>query len=284
MYQQVQASTALSTSTVAAKGDRHRILSHIIFYDPLQASYRWAMGWNLVQLGLPDKAMSSFASALRLEPLAGADIYRLGIYMIQTGHTQKAIKLLQHGLQNDWNHQGLQSDYVIRLLNNGREREAVDHVRQILVTAPSRTSDWLQFLDQRHLLASYGFSIVADHPLSLLDYGDYLRHKGQAELAADSYRAALFLVQADGLFDPEIPWRLSRFFESQQQYEEALIAVQAGRRMYPEDLDFMKASGRLYNNLGLTYKAMEAYRQFLIYAPKDQEIRQLLLEMERLQQ
>lgn len=282
LYRQIKISPTSSSQTVVDKGEQHRILSHVIFHDPLQASYRWALGWNLVELGLTDEAMSCFASALRLEPLAGAEIYRLGIYMLQTDHEQKAIKLLQHGLQNDWNHQGLQIDYVTRLLRSERKREALDHIRQILAAAPSRTSAWLQFLDQHNLPATQGASILADHPRCLLDYGDFLLQKGEPDLAATNYSAALYLIQTDDVFDQKIVWRLVDFFESQQQYEEALAAVLAGIRVYPENLDFMKASGRLYKHLGLTYKALEIYRQILMHSPQDQEIRHRLLELESL--
>ena len=277
LFAQAQVSSQETLPNTSPKDSQKRLLSHAIFYDPLNASYRWALAWHLLHLGQTETAMQCFARALRLDPLVGVDAYRLGIYLADAGHGEPAIKLMQNGLQNDWENHSLQADLVDRLLNHGGHTDALEHVREILRYDPSKTLDWLYFFDRRGFSALHGGSILSDHPRCFADYGDFLLQKDLPELALDAYNSALQFIQTEESFQPGIVWRLSAFFESRQLYEEALAAVSAGIRAYPENLDFMKASGNYYERLGISFKAAEIYRKILMHTPQDTEIRQRLI-------
>jgi tetratricopeptide (TPR) repeat protein len=276
LFAQAQVSPQETSPRAASSDAQKRLLSHAILYDPLNEGYRWALGWRLLQLGQTEKAMSCFTRALRLNPLVGMEAYRLGIYLADAGHGDQAIKLMHHGLQGDWGNQALQDDLVRRLLKQGAKTEALEHVGEILTQDPSKTLDWLYFFEQQGFSALEVASTLAERPRCLADYGDFLLQKGLPEQALVSYNAALQLIQTEESFQPEIVWRLSLFFESRQLYEEALAAVLAGLRVYPENLDYMKASASLYERLGITFKAAEIYRQILMHTPQDPDIRQRL--------
>lgn len=277
LYAQAQASPKKASTTDLNNDVQSRFLSHAVFYDPLSSAYRWAYGWRLIQQGQTDKAMTSFAKALYLDPLVGIESYRLGIYIADAGHGDLAIKLMHHGLQSDWGNHSMQVDLVRRLLSHGGQKEAIAHVGKILAQDPSKTLDWLYFFDQQGFSALQGASILAEHPRCFIDYGDFLLQKDLQEQAVNSYSAALHLIQTADSFEPDIVWRLSTFFESRKQYEDALTAVLAGARVYPDNLEYMKASGLFYERLGITFKAAEIYRQILMHTPHDTDIRQRLI-------
>lgn len=276
LFAQAQASPKEAPKIPRRADVQSRFLTHAILYDPLNPTYRWAHGWHLIQLGQTDNAMACFAKALRLDPLVGMESYRLGIYIADSGHGDLAIKLMHHGLQIDWGNQSMQADLVRRLLTHGGQTEAIAHVGKILAHDPSKTLNWLYFFDQQGFSPLQGASILPDNPRCLVDYGDFLMQKEFPEQALDSYNAALNLIQTEDSFHPDIVWRLSAFYESREQYGEALIAVLAGARVYPDNLDYMKASGLFYERLGITFKAAEIYRQILIKTPHDTDIRQRL--------
>lgn len=259
-----------------------RLLSHAIRYDPLNGLYHRELAWNLLESGQTQKAMAGFEKALRLDPLAGRATYRAGISMAETGPMYIADSLMQHGLRSDWYNQALQVDFVTRLLKHKGRLQALEHVRQILVISPSKTLDWLYFLEQNGFSLRESALILADDPRCLVDYGDYLMRHNRPELALESYWKALDYVQNNPSFSPQIIWRLAGFFEDRELYEDVLAALLAGTRVYPEDLDFLKASGNLYERLGITFKAAELYRQILMHAPQDVETRQKLEKLEDL--
>jgi tetratricopeptide (TPR) repeat protein len=276
LFAQAQVASQKTSSDASNKDAQKRLLSHATFYDPLNASYRWALGWRLLQLGQKEKAMTCFSRALRLNPLVGMEAYRLGIYLADAGQGELAIKLMRNGLQSDWENQSLQVDLVDRLLNHDGHTDALQHVRKILAQDPSKTLDWLYFFDQRGFSALHGVLILADHPRCFADYGEFLLQKNLPEQALDAYNSALNFIQTEESFEVEIVWRLSAYFESRQLYEEALSAVTAGIRVYPENLEFMKASGNYYERLGITFKAAQIYRKILMHTPHDTDIRQRL--------
>lgn len=277
LFAQAQVSSQETFSESSHNDTQIRLLSHAIFYNPLNASYRWELGWRLLQIGQTEKAMTCFVRALRLNPLVGMEAYRLGIYLADVGQGERAIKLMRNGLQSDWENQSLQVDLVERLLNRDGHKEALGHVRKILAQDPSKTLDWLYFFDQRGFPALQGVLILAGHPRCFADYGDFLLQKDLPVEALDAYNSALQFLQTEESFQPEIVWRLSAFFESRQLYEEALSTVLAGIRVYPKNLEFIKASGIFYEHLGITYKAAEIYRKILMHTPQDTEIRQRLM-------
>jgi tetratricopeptide (TPR) repeat protein len=281
LFTQAQASPKEIAQNPLNGDAQSRLLSHAVFFDPLNAAYRWALGWRLIQLGQTDTAMTCFAKALRLDPLVGIESYRLGIYMADAGHGDLAIKMMHHGLQSDRGNQSMQADFVRRLLIQGGQTDALAHVGRILAQDPSKTLNWLYFFDQQGFSPLQGAKILADHPRCLVDYGDFLLQKDLPEQALDSYNAALHLIQIDDIFQPDVVWRLTAFFESRSQYEEALAAVLAGGRVYPENLEYMKASGLFYERLGITFKAAEIYRQILMHTPHDSDIRQRLSHLQK---
>ncbi len=257
-----------------------RLLRHAVFFDPWEAVYRKELAWGLLQQGQSRRAMSHFFKALRLDPLAGLETYRMGMYMADAGHEDLAVKLMQHGLRNDWSNQVLHVDFVTRLLTSGQKAGALSHVRQILAAEPLRTREWLRLLNNKGLEVTELAVVLARHPQCYIDFGEFLQESDLPELAANSYDKALRILQGAETFQPETVWRLSAFFEGRQEYENALNAMLAGTRLYPEDLAMMQASGRLHERLGLTFKAAEIYRKILIHTPQDLELRRHLNQLE----
>ncbi|APG26924.1 hypothetical protein A7E78_03175 [Syntrophotalea acetylenivorans] len=257
-----------------------RLLKHAALYDPWEALYRKDLAWGLLQQGQTRRAMSHFLKALRLDPLAGLETYRMGMYMADAGQEDLAIKLMQHGLENDWSNQVLHVDFVSRFLTKGQKTAALKHVRQILAIDPPRTLEWLRFLNDKGLEVTEVAVVLAGHPQCYIDFGDYLLERDLPELAANSYSKALRILQGAESFQPDVVWRMVSFFEARQEYEKALNTVLVGTRLYPEDLAMMEVSGRLHERLGLTFKAAEIYRKILIHTPEDLELRRHLNQLE----
>lgn len=256
-----------------------RLLKHAALYDPWEPYYRRGLVWGLLQQGQTQRAMFHFLKALRLDPLAGLEIYRMGMYMADAGKGDLALKLMQHGLNNDWSNQVLHVDFVTRLLTQGEKTRALNHVRQILTKEPLRTLEWIRFLNKKGIEVNEVVDVLARHPQCYIEFGEFLLEKNLPELAANNYSKALSILQGAETFQPEIIWRMVSFFETRHEYEKALNTVLVGTRLYPEDLDMMRVSGRLHERLGLTFRAAEIYRKILIHNPQDMELRRHLEQL-----
>jgi tetratricopeptide (TPR) repeat protein len=80
--------------------------------------------------------------------------------------------------------------------------------------------------------------------------------------------------------DKSIFLSMVNFFELHQSYDEALDALLVAREKYPEDIDFLLSSGRIYQEMGITYKAKEIYQKILILDANNEDARQRLELME----
>jgi tetratricopeptide (TPR) repeat protein len=73
---------------------------------------------------------------------------------------------------------------------------------------------------------------------------------------------------------------VARFFETQQSYEDALdVLLKAGRK-FPEEKSFLSSAARIYQEMGITFKAIELYRKILILDPADSLAREQLDRLE----
>lgn len=270
----------LVTETPEALKASRTQLERATFFDPLNSRYRYALGYQAMDPDNDDLALGYFAHGVRLDPLDSKALYGLGQFLFTAGKVETAQKLLYAALKSDPNSREIQSAYVDQLLKTEQITKAMELIRQLLQTSSDDTLFWIQNVADHGISEPLRTRILPDKSRSYHDYGLYLLQRGDAARADIFFRKALGLARQEDSPDKSIFLSMVNFFELHQSYDEALDALLVAREKYPEDIDFLLSSGRIYQEMGITYKAKEIYQKILILDANNEDARQRLELME----
>lgn len=97
----------------------------------------YAEGVELLRAGMYHEALTSFRLALREAPGDLAVLQQIAIAYTRIGMTDEAIKTYRSVLQRDRSAAGAHYGLAFLLLRDGRQAEAVEHLRAFLAAPPT---------------------------------------------------------------------------------------------------------------------------------------------------
>ncbi len=259
-----------------ARESSRSLMNLATFLDPLNPRYHYAQGYLAMDLHNEEVAMEHFADGLRLGPLDSGALYGLGQSFLAAGKTETGAKLVLGALNNDPSSMEIQSAYVDQLLKTREVTKALGLVRQFLESSPEDTLFWIQNLTREGIVESRLPQILPDRSRSYHDYGLHLVQHGDAAKAVEFFRKALALASQEKQPDKAIFLSLARFFENHQSYDDALATLLVAGDKYPEDISFLLSTARIYQQMGITFKAKQIYQKVLILDSSNEEARERL--------
>ncbi|MGE4545743.1 MAG: hypothetical protein AB7D06_16750 [Pedobacter sp.] len=269
------ARNSVSETTEAREASRD-LIALASFFDPLNPRYRYIRGYQAVDLNDEYGALKYFVAGMRLDPLDGRSFYGLGQYFFSVGNYVTAEKLILAALDSDPSSREFQLAYIEQLVNTQKLTKALALIRSFIKSSPDDTLFWIQQVANHGIDDSHRMEILPDLSRSYHDYGLYLIQHGENTKANVVFRKSLALARQEEYPDKSIFLPLARFFEKYQEYDDALDTLMVASSKYPQDLDFLLAKGRIYQEMGITFKAKKVYQDVLILNPANQEARQRL--------
>jgi tetratricopeptide (TPR) repeat protein len=114
-----------------------------------------------------------------------------------------------------------------------------------------------------------------------LAFAAHMDQKGDQDQAAALYRQALTYIKNEEHLRPDYFYRVSGFFSKQKRYEEGLEVILQAIKLFPADAGMRVRSGNLYQDMGLTHRAIEEYEQALTIDLQNPEARKHLARLQQ---
>ena len=255
-------------------------LERAIRFDPMNARYRRASAELAREMGDPDTAAESLVEAVRRNPLDGLAVQALAQTLHEKEASGGAEILMRSGARNDRTSQDRARAYAAWLLAEGRSEEAFAEIRAALTGAPRDTWTYLALMFLYRVSDEEMKRALPEASLAYVAYGNYLLSAGRAGEAEQAYRTAFRNAGAEEKPSSKTFWAVCRYFEKQQDNEEALQVIRKGIERFPFDAGMRRTAAALYERMGITRRAIEAYRQALLLDPKNQGARKRLKQLE----
>ncbi|MEZ4599276.1 MAG: hypothetical protein R2940_05765 [Syntrophotaleaceae bacterium] len=262
---------------VAEKGEAReysrKMLVRATFFDPFNSHYHFAQGYLALDSGKEAAARRHFIEGIRLAPLDSSALFSLGQLMFESGNADSGKKLLQAALKNAPLSREIQSAYIGQLIRTGQIKEAFALIRHFLQVRPEDTLFWVQVVSNLGIEDVLRPQILPESSRSYHDYGMYLLEKGEPEKADRFFRRALGYARKEKKTEKAIFLSMVGFFEKNRNFDHALDALLLAREKFPDDASLLMASGRVYEQMGITFKAREIYQEVLIIDPGNEDAR-----------
>jgi tetratricopeptide (TPR) repeat protein len=264
----------LVSETREAREYSRKLLIRASFFDPFNSRYRYAQGYHAMDSGKEELARGYFIEGLRLAPLDSKSLFGLGQYLFTSGDADSGQKLLHAALKSEPFSREIQSAYVDQMIKSGKGPEAWSLIKNFLQSSPQDTLFWIQNLANLGIDEAVRPRILPELSRSYHDYGLYLLQRGDAVKADRFFRKAVEIARKEKKPEKSIFLSLVGFFEKHQSFDKALETLLVAREKYPDETSFLMASGRVYEEMGITFKAKEIYQEVLILDPSNEDARQ----------
>jgi tetratricopeptide (TPR) repeat protein len=240
--------------------------------DPLEGLYPFMEG-EVQRFGKdPDKALASYLSAGRKDPLDGAFLQRIGL-MLPKERQQDAAWLLEIGAERSLKKEQLMLTRVQWLLENGQRTKAIEVLRGGIAEKSGLVTVVLPLLQSHAFTREELVAVLPNRVTSWLECGAYLEKSGSLEDAAYCWDHALDFLESEHKVLPIWFSQLHEYYKRHKEEEKGLAVLRLAIEKLPDYPRFHEWLGDYYMEVGIVYRAVEEYRQALLLEPANVSIR-----------
>lgn len=248
---------------------------------PLSGFYHFAAGDIAFAQSKNEEARSHYRAALRLTPLFGSLLERVAYFEALNGKDQVADGLMQPGLRAFVAQPERGRAWTLRLLDTGRQEQALDWMGKVLPRDPGQTRDYLRLAMERGISLDSLALVVPPLSKAWTVYATELaKTEAQAADAEVAFRRALRFGRDEPEVSRSLYWESLKFFKKQEMEEDALEVLRQAIERFPAEAGFHAQAGSLYERRGISYRAIEEFRQALLLDPKQDWVKKRLEKLE----
>lgn len=247
--------------------------------SPLDSRYLFALGNIDAALGEKKEALKYYQSAARLHPVNGDYIQMIGVAYDLSGERESARKYMKLGVLYDptsaWKHK----NYALWLLSSGDKDTGISEMRQAIALDPGNTRNYITALVLSGLPSNETRAVIPEIPEALIIYGRYREDVGDVDGALQAYLDAATAAKQEGINSAAAYSRVAVIYRNRGSDETAIQFFIEAIKASPNDADLRVSLARLYDKLGIVYRAREEYERALLLSPSNPEANRRLKEL-----
>jgi tetratricopeptide (TPR) repeat protein len=112
-------------------------------------------------------------------------------------------------------------------------------------------------------------------------FADYLSQIGEEDRAEHEYMNALQYMNNEDPVTPAYFYKVYRYYMGKGRYDDALRVMRKAIQFLPENVGIRLTKGRLYEKLGIPYRALEEYKKALDLDPKNKDAKRSIDRLSR---
>jgi Tfp pilus assembly protein PilF/O-antigen ligase len=243
--------------------------------DPFEPTYHASLAGTERELGNHDAALRQYQKALRMNPLNGEYIQKVGLGLSDRKE-RAADTLLRSGITYDRNTPQRYKVYALWVLSHGRKKDAISIVREAVALDPRETREYITLMVLHGVHDEEIPEFLPERADPYLVFATYLQAIGKDGMAEDAYQKALKYAAQEPVINSSHFSTIARYYIERKNYDQALGVMRRAIELLPEDVKIHVQAARLYEKLGIRYRAIEEYRDALIIDPDNKNVKQRL--------
>jgi len=273
---------ATQDARIDAGTDRKQILAvkdvigKASLFDPLEASYYVKKAGIEMLMSNSKAAMPLYLQALKLDPVNGEYLQRMGLAYSDANDPGKADKLMQAAIACDKLTPTRYENYVSWLFNQNRKEDAMKTIKTAISLFPDITADFLTLMPRDGLSNDEILSVLPPRVAPYIAFGDYLCNTGKEDKAEDIYMRAYGFMSNETGIEPNWFYKVVQYYMKKGLNEKALAVMQQAKTYLPKDAGISLHAGELCEQLGMRDRAIQEYKSLLVIDPLNIDVRRKL--------
>ncbi len=249
--------------------------------DPLEARYHYAIANIERLLTHNNAALDYYKKAAQRNPVNGEYLQRLGLVLSEINKYDEAEQLLRAGMTYDASNPERYRRYALWLLSRGKKEEGTRIMRQAISLEPKKTKEYITLMVLNGLRDEDIFDALPEKVEPHLLFADYLYKTRRKEKAEYEYINALQYLKNEDPVNPAYFYKVYQYYMGIGRYDDALKIMRKAIEFLPENAGIRLTTGALYERLGITYRALEEYKNALNLDPNNKEAKKRLDRVSR---
>ena len=245
-------------------------------FDPLEARYHYAIANTEKFLSNNTVALSQYKKTVQLNPVSGEYLQRIGLIMSELKKYDTADKLLQAGIKYNVSNPARYKRYSLWLFSQGKKEDGIRIMKTAISLEPRKTREYITLMILSGLNDEEILSALPERAEPHLLFADYLHRTGREKMAEDSYLNALQYVKNEDPISPSYFYEVYQYYMQKGLHDDALKVMRKAIEVLPDDAGIRITIGGLYEELGITYRAIEEYKKALIIDPENNNAKKRL--------
>ncbi len=248
-------------------------------FSPLDARYRYAAGDTSLAMNDAASALAAYQQAVRLSPLRGEYLQRLGMVYAGRKDSARAGLLMRAGIAAEPKNPALQAHYGLWLFDRGEREKGLAALSAAIALEQPRTREYIAALVVRGLKDEEIREALPQRVEPHLIFADYLRMTGREEQARREFLDSFRFLEQEKTVSPGYFHTAYNYLMGKGWYDDAISVMQRAVGALPEDIGLRLAAAAAYEKAGMVRRAAEEYRRVLMIDPKNEAARRKLAEI-----
>jgi tetratricopeptide (TPR) repeat protein len=216
-----------------------------------------------------NQALKQYSEAVRLNPVNGGYLQRLGLAFSRLEQYERADRLLQTGIHYERRNPDRYKTYSSWLFSRGEKEAALGYMEKAISLEPGKTRDYIALMVIQGLNDEEILSALPERVGPYLHFADFLDVSGKEKLAGSAYLEGLRFCGNEKQVSPKYFYKVYRYFMNKTLYEDALDGMKRGIECIPEHAGIRATTAELYEQKGILYRAIDEYKRALIIDPQN---------------
>lgn len=235
--------------------------------DPLNGRYQYAVANIDKMLSNDADALEHYKKAVKLRPLNGEYLQRLGLIMSEAGNYDMAENLLRSGINNDISNPSRYKRYALWLFSCDRKKDGMEYIKRAVSLEPAKTKDYIAVMVLNGLSDEEILHSLPEISAPRLLFADYLYRTGNDHMAEKEYLEAIRYLKKEEQKNVRVFYETFAFYNKKGRYSEALDIMKEAKEIFPENSRISVITAEIYEKLNMPERAVEHYREALSIDP-----------------
>ncbi|MEA3230231.1 MAG: O-antigen ligase family protein [Thermodesulfobacteriota bacterium] len=244
--------------------------------NPLEAKYHFAAANIEAFRSNDDIALKQYIEAVRLNPARGEYLQRLAVELSARENFEAADKLLRAGIKYNPGNPNRYLGYAAWLLSQGHTQRAMKNLNRAIAMEPKKFDESLTLMVIHGLTEQEMQTAIPERVEPHLRFADFLLQTGNVEMAEAVYRHALEFVKNEDVVKFAYFNKVYQFYIKKDRPEDALDVLKEAIEFLPANPYLRLQMAALYEQLGVTCRAVEEYRNTLTIEPQNRKAKKRL--------
>ena len=246
----------------------HKKISQAAFWNPLNGYFPLFKADLIVKSG-EEKEISEpfYQRAVTLSPSSALFHKELALYYTEKGKNDLADALFRASVKyapmNEQNHRA----FGTWLLDQGRIDTGLQLIQRAISLAPRNTESYIILLKEKNIKDALIERTLPDLVLPHIIFAEHLEKTGSVNEANAVFEKALVFLPNEKEVKPEYFSPIYKHYQKQMKPEKAIDVLRMATAHMPDNASVRLNLAKLYEDQGISYRAVEEYQKVLMIDP-----------------
>ena len=222
-----------------------------------------------------------YQQAIFLSPTNSYFHNELAMHYTKKGKNDLADALFRASLKYDPMNDQAYSVYGAWLLGQKKRAQGLQLIQKAISLSPQKTRSYITLMVEQGIGETDINETLPDKVVPHIIFAEHLEKAGSFDAANTAFEKALLYLPNENEVKPEYFLTICKYYREQLKPENALDVMRTAINYLPDNVSIRLMLGKLYEDQGISYRAIEEYQKVLMIDPYHKIAKHRIAKLEK---